>query len=206
MAKADDGNSDSSVACADRTEEIAFLRAMPWRLAAHTKPAAMLSRTLGQEAGRFEELPYQPTFSLLAVLRDPRPEHLHELILSCRCQSYRQWQLVLIDDASQSEAHLEIASRWVSRDCRIQLEPLSTPLGPSGAKNLAAQMATGDFLVVIDGDGLLHPMALGIFARHLSDSPGTNLIFSNEAEIDARSSSGRFPCETPTRSLHAAEG
>ncbi|MBV8487553.1 MAG: glycosyltransferase, partial [Planctomycetaceae bacterium] len=187
MAKADDGNSNSSVAYADRAEEIAFLRAVPWRLAARTKPAAMLSRTLGQEAGRFEELPYQPTFSLLAVLREPQPAHLRELILSCRCQSYKKWQLMLIDDVSQSDEHLEIARRWASTDCRIQLERLSTRLGPSGAKNLAAQMATGDFLVVVDGDGLLHPMALGIFARHLGRSLGTNLIFSNEAEIDARS-------------------
>src|SRR5512135_778248 len=101
MAKADEGSSKSSRARADRAEEIAFLGAMPWRLAAYTKPAETLSRTLGQEAGRFEELPYQPTFSLLAVLREPRPAHLRELILSCRCQSYRRWQLVLIDDASQ---------------------------------------------------------------------------------------------------------
>ena len=187
MAMVEEKSRKSSPTRVDRDEETAFLNAIPWRLDAHLQSAEILRRTLHSEASRFEELPYQPTFSLVAVLRDPQPEHLHELILSCRCQSYRQWQLVLIDDASQSQAHLEIADFWSRKDCRILLERLSTPLGPSGAKNLAITKVTGDFLVVIDGDGVLHPMALGIFARQLSHNPAVNFIFANEAEIDARS-------------------
>ena len=96
------------------------------------------------------------------------------------------------------------ADRWARKDCRILLERLSTPLGPSGAKNLAIAKATGDFLVVIDGDGILHPMALGIFARQLSHNPAVNFVFTNEAEIDARSKTLSFSSEAPARSVHAA--
>jgi GT2 family glycosyltransferase len=187
MANLDNLSLSTTHTLGEGRQEQDFLRSRPWLLDAKPQDPDNLIRTLRHEASRFHELPHQPTFSLLVVLRDPRPEHLHELILSCRCQSYKKWQLVLIDDASQSDAHLEIARRWASTDCRILIERLSTAAGPSRAKNRAAQMAVGDFLVVIDEDGLLHPMALGIFARHLSSSPGANLIFSNEAEIDPRS-------------------
>ncbi len=60
-------------------------------------------------------------------------------------------------------------------------------MGPARARNLALGEATGDFVIVADGDGLLHPMALGVFARHINEDPRVNLVFSNEAEIDVHS-------------------
>ena len=55
---------------------------------------------------------------------------------------------------------------------------------PSEAKNLAIEESTGDYLSVIDGDGVLHPMALGVFARDINENPRVNFLFTNEAEID----------------------
>ena len=108
MANLDNANLSTTKASGEGPEEQKFLRSQPWVLDAEPQAPDAPIRALRYEASRFHEFPYQPTFSLVAVLRNPRPEHLNELILSCRCQSYRQWQLVLIDDASQSQAHLEI--------------------------------------------------------------------------------------------------
>ncbi len=187
MANANHGKSNSRPALADHGEEVTFLSAIPWCLDVLPQPADILSRTLRLEASRFEELSSQPVFSLLTVLRDPQPAHLRELILSCRCQSYQRWQLVLIDDGSRSREHLEILHEWASKDRRILLKNQESPVGPSRAKNLAVEQATGDYLAVIDGDGMLHPMALGILARHINANSRANLLFSNEAEIDFRS-------------------
>ena len=139
------------------------------------------------EAARFQELPLRPTFSLLAVLRETASRHLHELILSCRCLSYQDWNLVLVDDGSRAREHLELTRDWSARDSRIHLITLETPRGPCHAKNVAIKKATGDYLIIIDGEGVLHPMALGLFARHLNEDPNVNLVFSNEAEIDRNS-------------------
>ena len=147
----------------------------------------MLIRSLSMEAARFHELPIRPSFSLLAVLHETAPRYLRELILSCRCLSYQDWNLVLVDDGSRAREHLDVARDWSARDSRIHLVTLETPRGPCHAKNIAIEKATGDYLILVDEDGVIHPMALGLLARHLNEDANVNLVFSNEAEIDSNS-------------------
>src|SRR3954462_12485600 len=126
-------------------EDASFLDAIPWCLDVLPQPADILKRTLRQEAARFEELPNQPVFSLLAVLHNPHPAHLRELILSCRCQSYRHWQLVLIEDGTGSQEAMNVARNWASKDSRILLVSQDNPTSSSEAKNLAVEQAGGDY-------------------------------------------------------------
>ncbi len=172
---------------AEDEEEMSFLRSFPWIIDADLHQPDVLIKTLRHETSRFTELLHQPIFSLLTVLRDTPPRHLREFIWSCRCQSYRNWQLYLVDDGSTSREHMDIARRWVTRDERIHLRSLEAPLGLSRARNIAVDEATGDYLIVAEGDGVLHPMALGVLARHINDGPNVDFVFSNEAEIDSRS-------------------
>jgi GT2 family glycosyltransferase len=165
-------------------EEVAFLRSMPWLLDATKQDADLLIKSLHEEQHRFKELARQPTFSLFAVLRNSAPEHLDELILSARAQSYPWWELLLVDDGSHARGHLELAETWARRDHRIELVRLERTIGPSRSKNFAVENSTGDFLVPVDGDGVLHPVALGIIARHLNQDPRLTLVFTNEAEVD----------------------
>ena len=171
------------------TEEAEFLRSTPWILDALQQSSEPIIRALRDEAGRFEDLPRQPSFSLLTVLRDTPPPYLREFILSVRCQSYQNWELLLVDDGSTSREHLAVARLWANRDTRIKLRSLAVPLGPSRARNLAMTEASGDYVIVTDGDGVLHPMALGVFVRHINEDSKVNLVFANEAEIDSSSSS-----------------
>ena len=166
------------------TDETSFLRSRPWILDAYLQDADALLSTLRQEAPRLTELPLEPRFSLLAVLHNSPPQHLSDLILSVRCQSYQNWELVLVVDGSTPRTHLEIARSWADRDARIRVRSAPFPAGPSQAKNVAIEESTGYYLIVADVDGVLHPMALGIFARHINADPSVNLIFTNEAVID----------------------
>jgi GT2 family glycosyltransferase len=166
------------------TDERRFLQSTPWIIDAHPQGPDALVTALRQQTDRLSELPRQPRFTLLTMLRDCRLQHLKELILSVRCQSYQNWELVLVDDGSTTRKRLEFAQTWADRDERIHVRDIEIPFGPSWAKNLAMEEATGDFLIVTDGDGVLHPMALGVFARHLNEDPNVNFIFANEAEID----------------------
>jgi len=183
----DDRISDYIALLGDGTEEGQFLRSNPWILDANRQDSDTLICALRIEAARFEELPFRPMFSLLAVLRETAPRYLRELILSCRCLSYQDWNLVLVDDGSRAREHLDLARDWCARDSRMHLITLETPRGPCHAKNLAIERATGDYLILVDGDGVLHPMALGLLARHLNEDPNVNLVFTNEAEIDRNS-------------------
>ena len=90
---------------AEDEEEMSFLRSFPWIIDADLHQPDVLIKTLRHETSRFTELLHQPIFSLLTVLRDTPPRHLREFIWSCRCQSYRNWQLYLVDDGSTSREH-----------------------------------------------------------------------------------------------------
>src|ERR1017187_6174525 len=124
--------------------------ALAVRIRKNATPGSVKEKTwespeLRYESGRFKELARQPRFSLLTVLRDASPQHLNELIVSARCQSYEDWELLLVDDGSNSRKHLEVAKRWMDRDKRIHLKTLRAPLGPSRARNLAIEESTGDY-------------------------------------------------------------
>ncbi|WP_165231627.1 glycosyltransferase [Aquisphaera insulae] len=169
----------------EHAEEGKFLRTHAWIFDAYQQEIPSLLRGLRMERARFEEMAGRPTFSLLATLRDASPRHLEELILSCRCQSYPDWELILVDDGSSRRDHLKLARAWSRRDPRIRVIASEIARGASHAKNLGLSAATGGCLVPIDGDGVLHPMALGLLARHLHEDPAVNLVFTNEMEIDS---------------------
>ena len=166
MANLDNANLSTTKALGEGPEEQKFLRSQPWVLDAGAQDPDTLIRALRYEASRFHELHHQPRFSLLAVMRDVKARHLQDLILSCRCQSYHNWQLLLVDDGSRSRESRDVARNWSTRDQRIVLKSLEDPVGPSRARNLTFSEATGDYLSVIDADGMLHPMALGVLALH----------------------------------------
>ena len=102
MISMDDWICDYIALLGEETEEGKYLRSNPWILDANRHDPGVLIRALSMEAARFQELPLRPTFSLLAVLRETASRHLHELILSCRCLSYQDWNLVLVDDGSRA--------------------------------------------------------------------------------------------------------
>lgn len=66
------------------TDETRFLRSTPWIINAHPQDPDELITAMRQQAGRLLELDRQPRFTLLAVLRDTRSQHLKELILSAQ--------------------------------------------------------------------------------------------------------------------------
>lgn len=171
----------------EESAELRFLKSIPWVVDAGPQNHSWLVQGLRLEAARLAELPRQVMFSLITPMWNTPPRLLEELILSVRCQSWLRWELLLVDDGSPRKGHIEVARRWADRDPRITLVELTENLGISGARNRAIERCRGDFACILDHDDLIHPAALGIFARHLNQDPDANLIFSNEAKIDESS-------------------
>jgi GT2 family glycosyltransferase len=166
------------------SEEIRFLRSVPWICGSHWQDHDDIIKALRGEVLRFAELPEAPRFTLLTPLWNTPPRLLQELILSVRCQSWQRWELILVDDGSVARDHLEVAGRWAERDGRIRLFARAENQGISRTRNEAIVRSSGDFLAILDHDDLLHPLALGILARHLHGVPDANLLYTNEAKIN----------------------
>ncbi len=169
---------------AGSSPESRLLAAVPWYLGWHSETPCLV-RCLQHEVDRFAELPCPATFSLIVPLQDARSRWLEEFLLSLRLQSWLRWELLLVDSDREADELVAAAREWTRRDPRIRLLELSGATEPAGAREAAIAATGGAFIGFVEHSLLLHPCALGILARHLAADRSINLVYSNEAEIDA---------------------
>lgn len=81
--------------------------------------------------------------------------YLEECLDSILNQTYRQLEIILIDDGSTDRCG-EICDRYASRDSRIKVIH-QTNQGLSAARNAGMDMATGEFISFIDSDDYIDP-------------------------------------------------
>jgi GT2 family glycosyltransferase len=124
-------------------------------------------------------------FSVLMPVYDPPLDVLDEAIESTLKQTYDHFELILIDDKS---SHREVRPRlaeWAQRDPRIRLVLREHNGHISAATNSGADVAQGEFLVFLDNDDKLHRDALALFALYLSENPPTDILYSDDAKLNA---------------------
>lgn len=101
-----------------------------------------------------------PELSVIVPAHDAEallPESLGALVASTLPRS--RWELLVVDDASR-DATAAVAERQADRVLALH----GDPVGPGGARNVAAGVARGAWLVFVDADVRLHPDALQRFA------------------------------------------
>lgn len=84
---------------------------------------------------------------------------LPETIESIRSQTFTDWNMVIVDDAS-TDATAEVATAAASRDKRISVVRLEESVGSYGAANVAMLAADARYLARIDGDDVASPFRL----------------------------------------------
>lgn len=82
-------------------------------------------------------------------------QYLDTCITSIINQSYKQLQIILINDGSQ-DSSLAICQKYVQRDERIQLINKSNS-GLSDARNVGITCAKGEYILFVDSDDCIHP-------------------------------------------------
>ncbi|MED4127779.1 MULTISPECIES: glycosyltransferase family 2 protein [Shouchella] len=100
--------------------------------------------------------------------------YLADTIESILSQTYENWELLLINDASQ-DGSSEIAKHYQSKDHRIHLFHLSSNSGAAVARNLGLTRATGKYVAFLDGDDLWKPQKL---ARQVHFMEKNNYLFT----------------------------
>ncbi|SDK69637.1 bifunctional glycosyltransferase/CDP-glycerol:glycerophosphate glycerophosphotransferase [Streptomyces indicus] len=85
--------------------------------------------------------------------------YLRECLESVLAQSFRDFELIVVDDCSP-DASAAIAAEYAERDQRVRLVRLPRHSGTGAARNEGVAQATGEFLLFLDGDDLLLPGAL----------------------------------------------
>ena len=97
-----------------------------------------------------------PTVSILVPVYKAE-KTLDACVESILAQSYADFELLLIDDASPDHCP-EMCDAWAEKDPRIRaLHPAKTGPGPSSARNAGLDAAKGQWLTMVDSDDTVAP-------------------------------------------------
>jgi O-antigen biosynthesis protein len=127
---------------------------------------------------------YQPLISILVPIYKTDPAFLKEMIHSVQRQTYANWQLCLVDDASDSAQISKILDEFASRDDRIDVKHREGNGHISATSNDAISLARGDYCALLDHDDLLADHALLEIVRALNNLPNLKVLYSDEDKID----------------------
>lgn len=85
-------------------------------------------------------------------------------------QTWSNLELIIVDDQSTDNT-AKIALEYESRDSRVKFLSTGSNGGPYIARNLATQIATGDFITCNDADDWSHPEKIERQVMHLINNP-----------------------------------
>ena len=125
-------------------------------------------------------LSWQPLISIMVPVYKPPREFLKQMIASVRQQSYQNWQLCLADGEGSMEPVLRQAA---DEDSRIRYQILDENLGIAGNSNAALELATGEYVGLLDHDDILEKHALYEVVKALNEDPDTDMLYSDEDKV-----------------------
>jgi len=130
-----------------------------------------------------EKFAYKPKISILTPVYNTDERWLRKAIESVREQVYPNWELCVVNDGSDSVSVLAVLHEYAKLDPRIRVKHLERNEGISGASNQALEMATGEFVGLLDHDDELSADALFEIARVVNQDLSVDLVYSDEDKI-----------------------
>ncbi len=128
---------------------------------------------------KIRDLVQKPLISVLVPVYNVKKEYLNCCIRSILFQSYPHWELCIVDDGS-SEKHIKNQlDFWKKKDERIKVLFLDDNIGISGATNIAADMANGEYIAFVDNDDELHLEALYHYVKRINCT-NADVIYCDE--------------------------
>ncbi len=133
-----------------------------------------------------ESFASRPLISIvMPVFNTPEP-FLRAALDSVKGQLYPNWQLCIADDASTLPHVARILAEYAAADPRIRIVHRPANGGISAASNSAFEIATGEFVALLDHDDILPVHSLYLVAREILRDPAVDLIYGDEDKLDER--------------------
>ncbi|NJL37573.1 MAG: glycosyltransferase family 2 protein [Leptolyngbyaceae cyanobacterium SM1_4_3] len=112
-------------------------------------------------------------------------KYIAETVRSLLEQTYQNFEIILVDDASPDRS-IEVCQQF--SDSRMKIIHQQNR-GLAGARNTGIRHAEGDYIAFLDGDDLWLPQKLAKHVEHLEASPEVGVSFSRSALIDSAGNS-----------------
>ena len=125
-----------------------------------------------------------PKFSVIMPVYNTDAKWLERAIESVRSQVYTNWELCIADDASTATHVRPLLTQYTKLDSRIKVTFRSQNANISAASNSALELATGEYIALLDHDDELAIDALFENAKLINAYPNADFIYSDEDKID----------------------
>ncbi|UCC72246.1 MAG: glycosyltransferase [Gemmatimonadota bacterium] len=107
----------------------------------------------------------EPRLSVLLPCRDAA-EHLPQAVRSLKLQTFRDFEVVAVNDGSRDETG-DILERWAAKDDCVRVAHLEQ-IGLARALQAGADMCRGEYLARADADDVAHPRRFAEQVEYLS--------------------------------------
>ncbi len=110
--------------------------------------------------------------------------YLSEAVESVLAQTFKNWELILIDDASEDET-ARIGEQFHQQDPqRIRFFRQANRGGIRPCANLALEESRGEYIMRLDADDFLDESALLVLSTYLDQHPDVALVYPNYFYVD----------------------
>ena len=125
-----------------------------------------------------------PKISIVVPLYNTPLNFLEELLDSVVNQTYRNWELCCVDAGQDTAVGQHVQAR-AKADHRIRYQKLTENEGIAGNTNHGFELATGDYIALLDHDDILHPCALWYTAQAIVEQ-GADFVYTDEATFEGK--------------------
>lgn len=112
--------------------------------------------------------------------------YLRDCIDSVIRQSYKNWELIVVDDNSTDNSR-QIVKNYIKRYPQYKIKLLHNKRGPSGTAtpvNMGIRVMRGEFFAWLSSDDIFHPEKLEKQLRLLQADPQTGMVYSRTFAIN----------------------
>jgi MoaA/NifB/PqqE/SkfB family radical SAM enzyme len=132
----------------------------------------MISPHFLADAGDCTQLP-SPVVSVILPTRN-RARPLAEAIASVQAQSFKDWELIVVDDGSSDDTAATVSRLLSDRRIRFVTQPAT---GHSAARNHGLRMARGALVAYLDSDNLWYRHFLKAAVVAMAENPVVDCIY-----------------------------
>ena len=122
-----------------------------------------------------------PKISIIIPMYNTPEKFFEELVDELIEQTYPNWELCLADGSPEKNEKLE---KIYKKDKRIKYQFIGKNKGISGNTNAALELATGDFIALLDHDDLLPKFSLYEIVKCINKNPDVDFIYTDEDKFE----------------------
>jgi O-antigen biosynthesis protein len=126
----------------------------------------------------------KPLISIVMPTYNTPEPYLRRVMDTVLAQLYPHWEFCIADDASTLPHVAEVLKEYAAKDARIKLVFREKNGHISAASNSALEIASGEFVALLDHDDELPAHALYMTALEINRRPDVDVIYSDEDKID----------------------